>query len=36
MNFKARVAQVGWKQAVQERDAGTFDWTRDKPNLKRE
>jgi len=31
MNFKARVEQVGWKQAVQERDAGTFDWTRNKP-----
>jgi enoyl-CoA hydratase len=31
MNFKARVEQVGWKQAVQERDDGTFDWTRNKP-----
>ena len=31
MNFKARVEQVGWKQAVQERDAGTFDWTHNKP-----
>ena len=31
MNFKARVEQVGWKQAVEERDAGTFDWTRNKP-----
>ena len=31
MNFKARVEAVGWKQAVQERDAGTFDWTRNKP-----
>jgi len=31
MNFKARVAQVGWKQAVQERDNGTFDWTRNEP-----
>ena len=31
MNFKARVAQVGWKQAVQERDNGTYDWTRNKP-----
>ena len=28
MNFKARVVQVGWKQAVQERDNGTFGWTR--------
>jgi len=31
MNFKARVEQVGWKQAVQERDTGTFDWTRKTP-----
>jgi enoyl-CoA hydratase len=31
MNFKARVEQVGWKQAVQERDNGTFDWTRNGP-----
>jgi enoyl-CoA hydratase len=30
MNFKARVEQVGWKRAVQERDEGTFDWTRNK------
>jgi enoyl-CoA hydratase len=28
MNFKARVEEVGWKQAVEERDQGTFDWTR--------
>ena len=27
MNFKTRVEQVGWKQAVSERDDGTFDWT---------
>lgn len=27
MNFKARVEEVGWKQAVAERDQGTFDWT---------
>lgn len=31
MNFKARVEQVGWKQAVQERDQGTFDWTQNRP-----
>jgi len=31
MNFKARVESAGWKQAVQERDDGTFDWTRNKP-----
>ncbi len=28
MNFKARSEDMGWKQAVQERDEGTFDWTR--------
>ena len=27
MNFKKRVEEVGWKQAVRERDAGNFDWT---------
>lgn len=27
LNFKARVEEVGWKQAVDERDQGTFDWT---------
>ncbi len=27
VNFMARVEQVGWKQAVQERDSGEFDWT---------
>ncbi|MGX9351743.1 crotonase/enoyl-CoA hydratase family protein [Shimia sp. W99] len=27
MNFKARSEQMGWKQAVRERDEGTFDWT---------
>ena len=26
--FKNRVEQYGWKQAVRERDTGTFDWTR--------
>ena len=31
MNFKARVESAGWKQAVQERDGGTFDWTNNKP-----
>lgn len=30
-NFKKRVEVVGWKQAVRERDEGTFDWTRDEP-----
>ena len=31
MNFKARVEQAGWKQAVRERDQGTFDWTANRP-----
>ena len=31
MNFKERVEEVGWKQAVTERDQGTFDWTGNKP-----
>lgn len=31
LNFKARAEAVGWKQAVAERDAGTFDWTRNRP-----
>lgn len=31
LNFKKRVEEVGWKQAVQERDEGTFNWTRDEP-----
>ena len=30
LNFKARSEDVGWKQAVEERDAGTFDWTRNR------
>ena len=31
LNFKSRVEKVGWRQAVQERDEGTFDWTADCP-----
>lgn len=31
MAFKRRVEAVGWKQAVAERDLGTYDWTRDRP-----
>ena len=27
LNFKVRAEEVGWKQAVAERDHGTFDWT---------
>lgn len=29
--FKRRSEEVGWKQAVEERDKGTYDWTKDKP-----
>lgn len=29
--FKRRAEKVGWKQAVQERDLGTYDWTQDRP-----
>jgi enoyl-CoA hydratase len=29
--FKARAERAGWKQAVRERDQGTYDWTRDRP-----
>ncbi len=31
VTFKKRAEEVGWKQAVAERDAGTYDWTRDRP-----
>ena len=33
LNFKrrARAAEEGWKQAVEERDRGSFDWTRYEP-----
>jgi enoyl-CoA hydratase len=31
LNFKRRVETVGWKQAVRERDDGTYDWTLDRP-----
>ena len=31
MNFRNRVETVGWKQAVRERDEGTYDWTDDRP-----
>lgn len=30
VNFKKRSEQVGWKQAVTERDEGTYDWTADR------
>jgi enoyl-CoA hydratase len=29
--FKRRAEAVGWKQAVRERDDGTYDWTLDRP-----
>jgi len=31
LNFKKRVEDVGWKQAVAERDSGTYDWTAARP-----
>ena len=31
MNFKSRAEEVGWKEAVRERDLGTFDWTHNRP-----
>ena len=31
MNFKKRSEEMGWKQAVRERDLGTYDWTQDRP-----
>ncbi len=31
INFKQRAEAVGWKQAVDERDRGTYDWTEDRP-----
>lgn len=31
LNFKARAEETGWKQAVRERDLGTFDWTDNRP-----
>jgi enoyl-CoA hydratase len=27
IHFKERAVEVGWKQAVRERDEGTYDWT---------
>lgn len=29
--FKRRAETLGWKQAVKERDSGTYDWTLDRP-----
>ena len=30
MNFKTRVGEVGWKQAISERDDAAFDWTQNR------
>jgi len=35
INFKQRSEEVGWKQAVSERDQGTFDWTKNQDLPKR-
>jgi enoyl-CoA hydratase len=29
--FKRRAEKVGWKEAVKERDQGTYDWSADRP-----
>jgi enoyl-CoA hydratase len=31
MAFKQRAETVGWKEAVRDRDQGTYDWTADRP-----
>ena len=31
LNFKHRAESVSWKEAVRERDLGTFDWTENRP-----
>ncbi|MCC5968900.1 MAG: crotonase/enoyl-CoA hydratase family protein [Pararhodobacter sp.] len=31
LNFKQRAETMGWKQAVEERDSGRFDWTGNAP-----
>lgn len=31
LNFKHRAEDVGWKEAVRERDLGTYDWTENRP-----
>lgn len=31
LNFKRRAEEQSWKQAVRERDLGTFDWTLNRP-----
>jgi len=31
INFKRRAETVGWKEAVRDRDNGTWDWTENHP-----
>ena len=31
LNFRNRVEETGWRQAVRERDHGNFDWTTYRP-----
>jgi len=31
LNFKTRAETVGWRQAVRDRDNGTWDWTENRP-----
>jgi len=31
VNFKNRAEEIGWKEAVRERDQGIFDWTENRP-----
>jgi len=31
VNFKTRAETAGWKQAVRDRDNGTWDWTENRP-----
>ena len=30
LNFKSRVEEIGWKQAISERDDAAFDWTKNR------
>ena len=35
INFKKRAETFGWKQAAQDRDQGSFDWTKNIPFTKK-
>ncbi len=35
INFKKRAEEFGWKQAEQDRDQGSFDWTKNIPFTKK-